>query len=220
MPLAIQAILILITLVCLIFTPESPRYLIEVGRKEEGFAVIRRFHGEEYAVAAMVEIEQAIALEHATAVKGWSAAFANNGQAFRYRTILSIGVNIMQQATGVNMATYYAGTIFIDAIKMEPSKASLALGGLGIAGLAATAFGCFFLIDRIGRVRTLMLGSFLQAVGMCLLAGGIAHIENKAAGYPAALGLYLFICAFSMTWLPVGWSYASESEFQLFAFLS
>jgi len=80
MPLAIQAILILITLICLIFTPESPRYLIEVGRKEEGFEIIRRFHGEEYAAAAMVEIEQAIALEHATAVKGWSSAFANNGQ--------------------------------------------------------------------------------------------------------------------------------------------
>lgn len=113
------------------------------------------------------------------------------------------------------MATYYAGTIFIDSIQMEPSKASLALGGLGIAGLAATAFGCFFLIDRLGRVRTLMLGSLLQAIGMALLAGGIAHIDVKAAGYPAATGLYLFICAFSMTWLPIGWSYSAEGELGL-----
>lgn len=55
-----------------------------------------------------------------------------------------------------------------------------------------------------------MLGSFTQAVGMALLAGSIAHIENAAAGYPAALGLYLFIVSFSGTWLPVGWMLASE----------
>lgn len=48
----------------------------------------------------MLEIEQAISLEHATAVKGWRAPFANNDQAFRYRTLLSIGVNSMQQFTG------------------------------------------------------------------------------------------------------------------------
>lgn len=50
--------------------------LIEVGRKEEGHDVLRRLHGEEYATLAVMEIEQAIELEHATAVKGFKACFA------------------------------------------------------------------------------------------------------------------------------------------------
>ena len=58
--------------------------------------------------------------------------------------------------------------------------------------------------QQFGRVRTLMLGSFLQTVGMACLAGGIAHIDNnKPAGAAAAFGLYLFIASFSSTWLPV-----------------
>ncbi|KAK4703538.1 hypothetical protein P7C70_g2677, partial [Phenoliferia sp. Uapishka_3] len=210
-PLGIQVILILITLFSLLFAPESPRWLIEVGRVDEGLNILERFHGQEYADAALLEIKEAISLEHATAVNGYKAAFANNSQAFRYRTGLSIAVNFFQQATGINMATYYAGTIFIVAIKLAPHEASLALGGLGISGLVACAFGCFVLMEKFGRVRTMMLGAFLNCVGMCLLAGGIANIETKkSAAYAAAAGLYLFIMSFSMTWLPCGWIYGAE----------
>ena len=56
----------------------------------------------------------------------------------------------------------------------------------------------------------MMLGSFLNAAGMCLLAGGIANIDKKPAAYAAATGLYLFIVSFSMTWLPCGWIYGAE----------
>lgn len=62
----------------------------------------------------------------------------------------------------------------------------------------------------VGRVRTMMLGSLLNSIGMCLLAGGIAHIDKKPAAYAAATGLYLFIVSFSMTWLPCGWIYGAE----------
>lgn len=87
---------------------------------------------------------------------------------------------------------------------MPVPKALRALGGLGIAGLAATALGCFVLIEKLGRVRTMMTGSLLNGIAMILLAAGIANVDKTAGGYVAATGLYLFICSFSMTWLPCG----------------
>lgn len=48
----------------------------------------------------MAEIQEAVSLEHAVATTSWSACFENNKQCFRYRTLLAIGVNFGQQATG------------------------------------------------------------------------------------------------------------------------
>ncbi len=205
-----QIIYILVTIVCLLFAPESPRWLIETGKVDEGRRVLTRLHGADYAAAAVAEIEQAIQIENEAVRHGWGAAFERNNQCFLYRTMLSIGVNVLQQASGVNMATYYVGTIFT-VLQFDGNKGGLATGGLGLVGFVACIASCFLLMEQFGRVRTLMLGSFLQTVGMACLAGGIAHIDNnKPAGAAAAFGLYLFIAAFSSTWLPVGWMYAAE----------
>lgn len=58
---------------------------MEVGRVEEGRQVLTRLHGSDFADKATLEIQEAIALEHATAVKGWAVCFAKNDQMFRYR---------------------------------------------------------------------------------------------------------------------------------------
>lgn len=103
MPLAIQAFLVLISLACLMFSPESPRYLVEIGRMEEARAVLARLYGQEYADQAIREIQEAVELEESVAVRKWSDCFQNNKQCFRYRTLCAIGVNFFQQATGINV---------------------------------------------------------------------------------------------------------------------
>lgn len=75
--------------------------------------------------------------------------------------MLSIGVRVLQQASGVNMATYYVGTIFT-VLQFDGNKGGLATGGLGLVGFVACIASCFLLMEQFGRVRTLMLGSFLQ----------------------------------------------------------
>lgn len=102
-PLAIQAMLVLVSLACLMFSPESPRYLVEVRRMDEARAVLQRLYGAEYAEEAMKEIQEAVELEESVAVRRWSDCFQNNKQCFRYRTMCAIGCNFFQQATGINV---------------------------------------------------------------------------------------------------------------------
>ncbi|GAA5983768.1 hypothetical protein JCM11641_001751 [Rhodosporidiobolus odoratus] len=209
-PTALQGGLLIITLITLQFTPESPRWLAEAGRPEEGRRILARLHGEEFADAAMLEIKEALELEHAAqSGKGYADCFAKNDQCFRYRTMLSLAVNVFQQATGVNMATYYSGTILIQSVGMEPSKAVLTLGGLGVAGLVFMVFGAFVLMEKAGRVNTMIIGAAGCCLGQVLLAAGVGA-GTKAGGIVAAAGLYLFICIFSATHLPTAFVYSAE----------
>lgn len=95
--------LVLISLACLMFSPESPRYLVEVRKMDEARAVLQRLYGTEYADEAMREIQEAVELEESVAVRKWSDCFQNNKQCFRYRTLCAIGCNFFQQATGINV---------------------------------------------------------------------------------------------------------------------
>lgn len=53
----------------------------------------------------------------------------------------------------------------IDSVGLAPAKASLALGGLGIAGLAACIFGCLVLMER----REFLFSLLFFAKVSCLL---------------------------------------------------
>ncbi|GAA6033535.1 hypothetical protein JCM8097_001442 [Rhodosporidiobolus ruineniae] len=209
-PTAIQGALICITLFTLAFTPESPRWLAEAGRVEEGRRVLARLHGEAFADAAMLEIIEAIALEHAAQKDvGYMQCFSKNDQCFRYRTFLALAVNFFQQATGINMATYYSGTILINNVGLAPQRATLILGGLGIAGLGFMLFGCFVMMEKVGRVNTMIIGAAGCCLGQVLLAAGVG-VGTKAGGVVAAAGLYIFLCVFSGTHLPTAFVYSAE----------
>lgn len=167
---------LLVTLVCLMFTPESPRYRAEKGRVEDAHRILERFHGTAFADAAIIEINEAIALEHAASKNvGYADCFSKcvssfcpspspsisssallalvptfigtksdpsylpnrNDQCFRYRTLLAVGVNMAQQLTGINMATYCGpyvpilkqnrGLTFSHHFSQTPSRSSPAV---------------------------------------------------------------------------------------------
>lgn len=83
---------------------------------------------------------------------------------------------------GVNMATYYAGTIFLQSIRLAPAKASLALGGLGVAGFVFCAASCFLLIEKC-KCRHSATFEIHQTLGF---ASNETLIHSRSCSHPHA----------------------------------
>jgi SP family galactose:H+ symporter-like MFS transporter len=89
-----------------LFLPESPRWLVLNGMKEKASAVFKKLHLDEAEIAAEIrEIEESTKIPQ----KGWSL-FLENAH-FRKAVFLGVGLQIVQQLTGINVIMYYAPRI-------------------------------------------------------------------------------------------------------------
>jgi len=162
----LQAIPAIIFGIGIVFLPESPRWLASHAREDKARAVLMRLRG-----TANVEDElQGIQTSLGQQKGGWAELVS---PAVRPALIVGIGLGICQRVTGVNLAFFYAPTIFELAGFESASVDILASVGLGVASVLMTIVA-MRVIDRVGR-RVLMLSGL---AGMALSLGilGLAFL--------------------------------------------
>lgn len=184
--------------------PESPRYLVKVGRPE----VARRYlsamyKGDETEVEMKIkEIQHQVDMEEGT----WSELF---GKTTRPALIAAIGLAIFQQIMGCNTVLYYAPTIFTD-VGFGVSAALLAHIGIGVFNVIVTVIG-IWLMDKIDRKKMLIWGAVGMAVSLLVMSIGMHFSShNQIAAYICAIALTIYIAFFSATWGPVMWVMIGE----------
>ncbi len=89
--------------------PDSPRWLMMRGRKEEATKVLIRLRGNPKIVE---QEEQEIAAQLSIPQHGWHMFLQNSN--FRRSVGLGVLLQIVQQFTGMNVVMYYAPIIFRD----------------------------------------------------------------------------------------------------------
>ncbi|KAK7543798.1 MFS transporter [Phyllosticta citricarpa] len=211
-PIAFQILFALLTLGMIIFLPESPRWLLNHGREEEALRVLEALQpkANPQTIRAEVEVIQHALYEEKEIAGGttFKALFKNGPQRFRYRVLLGIGGQFIQQLSGVNLITYYAAVIFETSIGMSKNTALLLAGFNGIAYFLST-FPVVWLLDRIGRRPLMLFAVFGQAACMAVLAGTVAD-GSKAAGIVAAVMLFAFNFFFAIGLLAIPWLLPAE----------
>ncbi|KAB2575309.1 Sugar transporter STL1 [Lasiodiplodia theobromae] len=221
-PIAFQIIPLLILLGIVWFFPESPRWLVRVGREQEARYILGRLRGssgedaqkadmEFEDIKAIAELEKQTSKQHSYfhMLFGIGSGKLHTGR----RVQLVIWLQIMQEWVGIAGVTIYAPTIFriagFDATKSQW------ISGLNNIFYMFSTLVCVFTLDRIGRRWTLYWGSVGQGIAM-FLAGGMARagLNARAAGnisvaesYGAASAAFVFIftSVFGATWLTVPW---------------
>ncbi len=205
------------------FLPESPRWLFLKGFQEKAIGVFKQMKLDDAEIAAEVrEIEDSIKVKQ----NGFS--LLKNNPNFRRAIGLGIGLQIIQQLTGINVIMYYAPRIFGMAGFEDTNEQMWGTVIVGITNVLATFIAIAF-VDKIGR-KPIMYAGFvtmgvaLIAVGTLFLIGGETRMIPNAKGvaeasivlksldfaYPAIFSLLVFIVGFAMSAGPIIWVICSE----------
>ena len=209
-PIAFQIIPLLFLFGVVWFFPESPRWLVKVGREDEARYVLQRLRGdgsiagdEGKAEAELSDISNVAELEkkagHSTSYFSMLTGKGSGKLHIGRRVQLVIWLQIWQEWVGIAGVTIYAPTIFRQA-GYDVTKSQWISGINTITYMFSTLI-CVFTLDRIGRRWTLYWGSVGQGIAM-FLAGGFSKLAadardsnhiDKAASYGAAAASMVFI---------------------------
>ena len=216
-PVAFQCIFPLIILPLILKFPESPRWLLKRKRKHEARVVFSALYNlpenDPLVTDQITEIQQAIDLEISQGAENFNFKdLIKQGKARNFhRTCLAACSQMMQQITGINLITYYAGTIFEKYIGMDPLESRILAACNGTEYFLASLVA-FYTIERFGRRNLMIYGALGQAFSMAILTGtNWKAIDAKdtqpgtSAGIAAAVFLFVFNTCFGMSYLGVTW---------------
>ncbi|MGO4504133.1 MULTISPECIES: sugar porter family MFS transporter [unclassified Dyella] len=204
--LGIIAIPGVLFLLGVMFLPDSPRWLMMRGRRDEAIEVLQRLRGDSVVVAReAADIEEQLK----TPQRGWHL-FKDNRN-FRRSVWLGVLLQLMQQFTGMNVVMYYAPRIFKE-MGYDTSAQMWFTALVGLTNVLAT-FIAIALIDRWGRKPILYTGFAVMAVGLGVVGTMMNNgIHDHGAQIFTVTMLLIFIVGFAMSAGPLVWTLCSEIQ--------
>ncbi|KAG8239875.1 hypothetical protein J437_LFUL019464 [Ladona fulva] len=200
----------IIFLAVFIFMPETPQYLLSVGHTDDALSALRWLRGKESVsmeLASMVEVVERSARER-TSLRAVLSTLT-----MRRALILSIGLVIIQQLSGINVVFFYTQSIFEAAgSTMSPSTCAItvAVVMLIFSQIAAP------LSDRAGRRALLLASAIGMAVSLAAL-GGYFHAKTTMGDDAVASVFWLplasviaYMCFYLLGFGPLPWAVMAE----------
>lgn len=202
--LGVPALFGIIFLLYLIFSfPESPRWLLAKGKKDDAVEILNKIGGDSYVKNELPEMEKSINAEK-------NKEKASSKELFNGNTgkIVAIGTLIaaFQQITGINAVLIFAPDIFRSA-GVGGDTALLQSMIVGIVNVLMTIVA-LKLVDSKGRKTLLLWGAFGMAVSLGYLTYAFLQPEKNSVG--VLIALLGYISFFAASFAPVMWVIISE----------
>jgi SP family sugar:H+ symporter-like MFS transporter len=196
----------LLFLGCLLFMPESPRWLAanaDDDRLKESLAKLRY---EEEIESEVQKLKKEVEEDRAIGVATWSEVFSNDNN-MRWRLALGCSFQGFQQLCGINAIMFYAP----DILNTFFTESEAIYGTFGLNGINFLAtFITVFTVDKYGRVKLLLVGGVIMAFALVANAIMSSIDQSKTVGIMVLTFASLFIIGFAFSWGPVVWLVCSE----------
>ncbi|XP_028852252.1 solute carrier family 2, facilitated glucose transporter member 6 [Denticeps clupeoides] len=214
-------VIVMIVLLC--FLPESPRYLLNRGKRQQATEALKWLRGPDSDyVSEIGRIEESI---NAQRTAGWDELM----EPFYYKPILiSIFMRFLQQMTGITPILVYLEPIFtMTQVSLEPKNDAALVGVVRLLSVMTSAS----LMDKAGRKALLYTSGFLMFISMLSMTmythtpiaqntnttlypdGGYVDSPESALNpitFIPLISSMVIIFGYAMGWGPITWLLMSE----------
>ncbi len=177
-------------LICLV--PETPRYLVMVGKDDKAERVLARINGADEARRVLADIKNTVTQK--------------TERIFTYGVmciVVGVMLSVFQQAIGINAVLYYAPRIYEAMGFDNPMKLTVFNGVLNL-GFTCVAI---FTVEKLGRKPLLITGSLGMALGAIGVAFTFGVAELKLL---CMISIMLYSVSFMYSWGPICWVLIAE----------
>ena len=194
-----------VLLVGMTFLPETPRWLLNLGKEGEAREVLAATHagedidGEVAAIREVIRLDQ----EQAGRIRDLGARWV------RPMLFVALLLALGQQFSGVNAINAYFPTMLV-ALGFTTSTALLSAVLLGFTKFVFTAW-VVFVVDRWGRKPLLLVGNVIMCVTLALTGFVVLYVHGKGAlGTLTLILLVLYLAGYELGWGAVVWVMMAE----------
>ena len=199
--LGVVAIPSIFMLFIVLYIPRSPRWVAIKGNYAGALKILQKLYLTDAANKEMKTIKETINSS------GKISSLLKNKK-FLGVLVLGIGLQLIQQFSGMNAILYYAPTMFTSAGFNHTGAMQITIL-IGTVNVLSTLIAVRF-IDIIGRKKLLQIGSCILIISTMLLA---VLFNNHMETYQAILAIiliFLFIFGFAISYGPVIWTLCAE----------
>ncbi len=177
-------------LIC--FVPETPRYLVSIGKDQTAMGILSKINGSSKAAQILQDIKDTMVVKTEKLMTyGFVCIF------------VGIMLSVFQQAVGINAVLYYAPRIFGDMGMDDPMMLTVFMGIINISFTLVAVFT----VEKWGRKPLLISGS----LGMALGAIGVAvTFGHEGMEMLTAASLLIYSASFMFSWGPICWVLIAE----------
>ncbi|PKA62026.1 Sugar transporter ERD6-like 6 [Apostasia shenzhenica] len=197
----------------LFFIPESPRWLAKMGMMDDFEASLQVLRGFDADITVEVnEIKRSVA----TATSRRTAIRFQDLRQRKYKVplMISIGLLVLQQASGINGILFYAASIFKAA---GLSSSNIVTCGLGAVQVVSTGTNAW-LLDKAGRRIFLIISTSGMSASLILVSVTFFLKDSAPEGSHlhsvlsvlALIGVVAFVSSFSIGLGAIPWVIMSE----------
>ena len=177
-------------LIC--FVPETPRFLVSIGKDDKALHVLQRINGSERGAYVLKCIKETITIKiEPIMTYGAMCIF------------IGIMLSVFQQAVGINAVLYYAPRIFGDMGMDKPMMITVFMGVINILFTLVA----IFTVEKWGRKPLLIYGSLGMALGAFGVAVTFGHAGMELF---TAASLLIYSASFMFSWGPICWVLIAE----------